>query len=293
MRTTSRSVTIGSACLPHPQEAYNEYLSQQDLSGFCVAPQGVLVVSCDVIVGASSGLGAALATHLMSHGRDVVIAARRLGRLNDLTCEHRARSSSRAVCVQVDLRVPAQVLALARSIQKEERVDRLFLVAGANEPHVSEDLTARQSEVDSYLRLMFAGWIPLVEWLETNRVLTEHSSVVGISSIAGGVPFKALPIYGAAKAGLEHWLRSTRQKGRSRRVVVRPGRFNSEFFGTGKQPIELPLALAERICTKVDHGRNEIYFGSFRDRISSVIHRGAQALSESIVKDASPDRKDT
>lgn len=247
----------------------------------------------DVVVGASSGLGAALAAHLMSRGRPVVLAARRLERLNALAGAHGSGSPSAPICVQTDLRNPDQVAVLAETIQQTRRpVGTLFLVAGANEPAVTDDLRQRYRDLTEYMGLALVGWISLVESLEHGGGLTQESVVAGVSSIASAVPFSGLPVYGAGKAGFEQWLRATRHPDRARRVVVRPGRFPSEFFPTPGSPPLLPRVLAAQICAEVAGGHDEITLGGRGDRMASALHRGARVLGQRLVTDARSDRSD-
>ncbi|MGV9836493.1 SDR family NAD(P)-dependent oxidoreductase [Nocardia niigatensis] len=258
------------------------------------ADPGTASTSYDVVVGASSGLGAALAIRLMGQMRPVVLAARRVDRLNGIAAAHTSPSEYVPICVQTDLRDAGDVTKLADTIQNIGRpVGNLYLVAGANEPAGTDDPHARYNDLSRYLGMALTGPIALVESLEHRNALTCESVVVGISSIAAAVPFDALPVYGAAKAAFEQWLRATRHPDKARRVVVRPGRFASEFFPRpGATPL-LPHQLAARITARVGAGDDEITVGDRGDRRASRLHQLARSAGQRLVTDARTGRSDT
>ena len=80
-----------------------------------------------IITGASSGLGAETARHLVQNGAHVILGARRLDRLQQLADE---LGISHDHCVQTDVADLAQVQALA-----QRALDRTGLCMDGNRPH--------------------------------------------------------------------------------------------------------------------------------------------------------------
>lgn len=245
-----------------------------------------------MVIGASSGLGAALATQLLGDGRRVLMSARRLERLQTVASAGRSEGAA-PICCRSDLRDREDLTRLADAICSIGPIGTIYLVAAANEPIGGSGADEVWATTEDYLRLMLTSYVCLITSLEACSWLDRESTVVYISSIAAGVEFASLPLYGSMKAAMEHWIRSTRDGGRARRVVVRPGRFESEFFGPLSDSSRVPIELAATIISAVESGRDEIHLGGPRDRVASHLQLAAKRLAARLVRDASPERSDT
>jgi NAD(P)-dependent dehydrogenase (short-subunit alcohol dehydrogenase family) len=245
----------------------------------------------DVVVGASSGLGAALGLNILGSGTPTIMAARRVSSIRELIAG--SQQAELGVAQFCDLSDWSSVLEFVSKLAATGVVGRLFLVAGANEPTLPSEPVERCEAADRYVRMTFTSWVVLVDELGRLGALDDRSTVVAVSSIAAGVPFAELSLYGAGKAALEQWVRSRRGGGGPRWVVVRPGRFRSEFFPSEGGTPPLPFELAETILREVAAGSTEISLGGARDRLGTGLERAARMAATRIVRDASPERSDT
>lgn len=236
------------------------------------------------VVGASSGLGAALATVHARRGDTVIAVARREERLRQLHSELLPRAAAGSwVPMRADLRDTGDVAALADRLSASQ-LDRLYLSAGANQPDVTGGLAERLHVIEPYFRLIFCAYIGLTEELIERKALSQASRVVAISSLAAAVPFPQLELYSAGKAALEAWCRGARGPGRPGFTIVRPGLFKSEFFRPSEtlRHGDIPLQKAARIVQLADQGRDFVDVGGWRDvavsRLSSLIGPSARRI---------------
>jgi len=175
-----------------------------------------------IVVGASSGIGEALAVRLAAEGTRVALVARREQELRRVATTIGAEHT----LVRVhDVCDGDEVPALWDEIEAElGDVDLLVFAAGLL---VSVDEHEYTFEKD---RRMFAvNLVGAVAWLDQAAVRMESrraGTIVGISSIAGDRGRRGAPAYNAAKAGLTTFLEALRNR-LSRFgvnvVTIRPG----------------------------------------------------------------------
>jgi short-subunit dehydrogenase len=161
-----------------------------------------------VITGASSGIGAATARLLASHGVTVVLAARRMELLESLAGEVK-QSGGKALAVPCDVTQRAEAEHLIhRTVRDFGRIDILLNNAGRGHLSSVEDTT------DDMIRHMFElNVFPL--WYTTRPALPymkqqNSGHILTIASIAGKVGFPFNSAYVAAKhavAGFTYALR--------------------------------------------------------------------------------------
>jgi NAD(P)-dependent dehydrogenase (short-subunit alcohol dehydrogenase family) len=153
-----------------------------------------------IVTGASSGLGAAIATAMAQAGADVVIGARRKDRLEEVAATIRD-AGRRALAVTTDVARPEDCERLVDSAMEEfGRVDVLVNNAGFGGTLAasSEDTTENFLSVLD-VNLSGAYWMARA----CGRVMQPGSSVINISSVAALTTFR-MPAagYTASKAGL-------------------------------------------------------------------------------------------
>jgi NAD(P)-dependent dehydrogenase (short-subunit alcohol dehydrogenase family) len=152
-----------------------------------------------MITGASAGLGARAAQVLHAAGAAVVLAARRLDRLETL-----AASLERALAVRCDVTDPAALDGLLDAAEARfGAVDALVNNAGVGqEPAALEESDERFAQVlDVNLMAPFALSARLARrWVAAGR----GGTIVNIGSVMGTVAHERMPAagYAAAKAGL-------------------------------------------------------------------------------------------
>jgi NAD(P)-dependent dehydrogenase (short-subunit alcohol dehydrogenase family) len=149
------------------------------------------------VVGASSGIGAAVARALMAKGARVAISARSAPELERMTVLH----GEAAMALPFDVTDAAAVApALQRIVEAWGGVDFVLLCAGTHLPVRAWELDAGVARrlVDVNLNGVFNCLSPVVR-----QMLRQQSGAIGIvSSVAG---YRGLPtalVYGATKAAL-------------------------------------------------------------------------------------------
>jgi NAD(P)-dependent dehydrogenase (short-subunit alcohol dehydrogenase family) len=183
-----------------------------------------------VVTGASSGLGAGFAYALAQAGADVVLAARRVDRLE--TVAQRIRDlGRRALTVRADVTDPAQCEELAdAAIAEYGRIDILVNNAGVGTavPAVKERPDEFRRVID--LNLNGAYWAAQA----CGRRMGPGSSIVNIASVLGLIKsYAPQAAYAASKAGLIGLTRDLAQQWSGRRGIrvnaIAPGYFVSEM----------------------------------------------------------------
>ncbi|EME59199.1 3-oxoacyl-ACP reductase [Rhodococcus ruber BKS 20-38] len=183
-----------------------------------------------IVTGASSGLGVAFAKAFAEAGADVVLAARRVDKLDDTAALVRA-SGRRALPVATDIADPDQCAALVDAAMAEfGRVDVLVNNAGIATafPATRETPDQFRSVID--INLAGSYWAAQA----CGKVMQPGSSIINISSILGlttaGLPQAA---YSASKAGIVGLTRDLAQQWGARKGIrvnaIAPGFFASEM----------------------------------------------------------------
>lgn len=199
-----------------------------------------------VVTGASSGLGLAFAQALAEVGADVVLAARRVDRLEQ-TRQLIQGLGRRALAVAADVSRPEDCQAVVDAAMAEfGRVDVLVNNAGVGTavPATRETPEQFRSVID--VNLNGAYWMAQA----CARVMAPGSSIVNISSILGittaGLPQAA---YTASKAGLIGLTRDLAQQWTGRKGIrvnaLAPGFFPTEM--TDAYPPDYVEAVQHRV----------------------------------------------
>ncbi len=164
-----------------------------------------------LIVGASSGLGAALAKRLAREGYTLALLARREGLLADLCADLNADGVTRALAYQHNVTQYAEVPSLLRKIIAElGGLDLLIYNAGINLPPGLENLNAEND-----IKMVTTNLIGAIAWLAAVGDLFKEArsgQIVGISSVAGDRGRIGNPGYNTSKAGLTIYLEALRNR---------------------------------------------------------------------------------
>jgi NAD(P)-dependent dehydrogenase (short-subunit alcohol dehydrogenase family) len=169
---------------------------------------------CAIVVGASSGIGAALVRQLAAEGYRVAALARRgeeLRRLEQGCAAAVAASGGRVISRSHDTRNAAEVPALFEELVRELGGLELLIYAAGIMPKI----TREQYDTALDLDLMAINFGGCVAWGNAAAKLfhTQRSGLlVGISSIAGDRGRKGNPVYGSSKAAMNHYLEALRNR---------------------------------------------------------------------------------
>jgi NADP-dependent 3-hydroxy acid dehydrogenase YdfG len=185
-----------------------------------------------LITGASSGLGAAVALEMATHGWKIAIGARRVDRLADTAESARARGAAEVYAHELDVTDDASVERFFDASERAVGVaDVIVNNAGASRFHWLDETDPRwlRREIETNL---------IGPMVVTHRALAPllaagtDADVVMVSSDAARHPRPGQLAYGASKAGLENYAAalSLALEGTGIRVVtVRLGPTLSEF----------------------------------------------------------------
>lgn len=184
-----------------------------------------------VITGASSGIGEAIAEQLATRGAHVVLAARRMERLEALAGRLHAQNHIEALTIQCDVREPDQVEALVRNtLDRWGKLDILVANAGFGyrKPLVDSDIQRWKAMIDTnvygLLLTLKYGVPPMLE--------QGSGHIVVMSSVAGRVFTPGGTAYCGTKAAATAIADALRQEVGTRGVrvtTIEPGVVISEF----------------------------------------------------------------
>lgn len=155
------------------------------------------------VTGASSGIGRATAMALSTQGAKVVVAARRLDRLQALVAEIKNRGHD-ALAVQMDVTKKSEVdAAVAAAIKTFGKLDILVNNAGALD--YSPFLTMTEEKWDLVIDTNLKGYFFVAQAASREMAKNKWGRIVNITSIASGgvgIGIAQLVHYTASKGGV-------------------------------------------------------------------------------------------
>jgi NAD(P)-dependent dehydrogenase (short-subunit alcohol dehydrogenase family) len=221
-----------------------------------------------VVVGASSGVGRALAEALARDGADLVLAARSERDVDAVARDIAARFGVRAVTLPIDLRDHDDSLAawFDRCVAALPEVDTVLVPAGIVDD--ADDGVSDPALFDALLGTNFVGVVHIVGRFVERFERAGHGTVVLFSSIAAGAPRRRNVAYTAAKAALESYARSLRHRCDGTGVEIQLYRLGYvDTAMTRGRRLLLPVAAAPRVATAVvrrlDRPRRSLYLPRF------------------------------
>ena len=160
-----------------------------------------------VVVGASSGVGQAVARRLAEEGVTVFAAARREGRLAELAAV--ATAAGRIVPVATDVRDPTAVAAL---FDRAEAATPPFdlVVNAAGVVHYGDFATQPADDWDEMVGINLVGALHVLQ-AGLQRLLPRGGGrIVQVTSVTATLAIPGVSVYGATKAGLSRLLAGLR-----------------------------------------------------------------------------------
>lgn len=229
-----------------------------------------------LIIGASSGMGAALARRLGREGYALALVARRKQLLRALCNDiNRAEGKGRALAYVHDVHKNDDVPDLLRRIVADlGGLDLVIYAAGVNRPpglH-SYDFKGDREMLEVNLVAAFAWLNPIAAMFESAR----HGQIVGISSVAGDRGRVGNPGYNASKAGFSSYLESLRNRLTRHGVsvvTIKPGFVSTEMLKAAQNPM-FPITAdkaADDIYRAIRRRQQQIYTPWFWTWIMLVV----------------------
>ncbi len=203
------------------------------------------------IVGASDGLGAALAEALDAEGTRLVLSAR-----SEDTLEAMAGRLRDARALPMDVTDPG---AVARAVAAAGAVDGLIYTAGRYEPMNAADWQPEESV--RIAEVNFVGALRLLGHVVPAMVCNGQGRIMLIGSLAGFAGLPGAIGYGASKAGLMHLAENMAADLRGTGVIVQranPGYILTRLTAKNDFPmpqIMEPEEAARRVIAALLSGR--------------------------------------
>lgn len=190
-----------------------------------------------LVTGASSGLGTDFARQLAAQGCHLILAARRLERLQELQAEISARYSVKIDCIAIDLAVPAAPRQLYEQIKAAgQTVD--VLVNNAGYGLYGEFRQTPWANLHQMLELDMVALTQLTHLFLADMVARDFGYILQVASTGAFQPTPTYAAYSAAKSyvlslgeALHYELRHTHVTC----TVLCPGVTRTEFFEVAGQ----------------------------------------------------------
>lgn len=203
-----------------------------------------------IVIGASSGLGRALAVELARRGRPLLLVASDARDLDALARDLGLRYGVAVGTLAIDLVTSAdpgaRVLAALEGLPAP---DALLLVAGQSRH--DDDLALGAAAIGQLLAVNLHAPLAIAHAL-LPRLVEARGTIVGFGSIAAARGRRRNAVYAAAKRGLETFFESLRQRYRPRELSVqfhRLGFVHSNLTWGMKLP--LPAAEPSDVACRV------------------------------------------
>lgn len=197
--------------------------------------------SAALVTGASSGIGAAIATQLAQRGHHVILVARREARLRELSAEIERSHGTRATPLACDLADPEARSALpARVAELGLDVDVLINNAGFGTAglFVDQDVDREVAQ----LRILCEAVVDLTGRFAPAMAERRRGAILTLASSSGFQPIPNTVGYAAAKAWAVFFSEGLHQELKHQGVAVTaacPGPVKTEFFEvSGPHPVE-------------------------------------------------------
>jgi len=210
------------------------------------------------VVGASSGIGAAVARELASRGATVAISARRDEQLREV-------SSGHMLVVPLDVTDAASVVAAAARVHNDlGPIDLAVLSAGYWKQMDPADWDTQI--FDQHIRVNLTGMSNAIAAILPAMLQRRSGTIAGIASVAGYRGLAGAEAYGATKAAQINLLESLRihiARTGVHVTTICPGFVRTDL--TAGNPFPMPFIIeagqaARSICDGLERERAEIAF---------------------------------
>jgi decaprenylphospho-beta-D-erythro-pentofuranosid-2-ulose 2-reductase len=231
-----------------------------------------------IIVGASEGIGAALARKLAKEGYTLALLARQADKLKALCVEiNQTSGETRVLAYPHDVTKYNEVPALLQKIVADlGGLDIIIYMAGSNHPPGGMD----RYNFENDRKMVEVNLIGAMAWLTPVAEMFQNAKagqIVGISSVAGDRGRVGNPGYNTAKAGVATYMEALRNRLTRHGVnvlTVKPGFVKTEMLkaAAGPTPFAIePEKAADDIYNAMRKRKQAIYTPFFWRYIMLVI----------------------
>ncbi|MFL6516329.1 MAG: SDR family NAD(P)-dependent oxidoreductase [Chthoniobacterales bacterium] len=200
---------------------------------------------CALVTGASAGIGREIARQLASRAHQLILVARRAGRLKELEAELRAEHPKLDIRSRpVDLSDPNE-LALLTSWLEAERIPINVLINNAGLGDIGPVASADPHKLQQIVLVNVNALTVLTRALLPQMLAGRNGAILNVSSCAGFLPIAGFAVYAASKAYVTAFSEALRAELRHTGITVTalcPGPVNTEFTdiayrqGSQRQP---------------------------------------------------------
>ena len=184
-----------------------------------------------LITGASSGFGEEAARLFAREGCKVVLAARRLERLQQLATEIQ-NEGGEAIAVPVDVNQTAEIDVMVQTVlDLYERIDILFNNAGFGAMDWFEELESER-HIETLIRVNLIGTMLVTRAVLPDMIDRRSGHIINMASVAGLIASPLITSYSASKFGVRAFTDSLRREVAPLGVKVSgvyPGPAETEF----------------------------------------------------------------
>ncbi len=184
-----------------------------------------------IVTGASSGIGEATARQLAKHGCRLILAARRLDRLNKIAEEIKARGGI-ALPVETDLTEIAQIHRMVDAgLTEFGQIDVLFNNAGIGRLNWLEELDPIK-DIENQVKVNLLGAVQTTRAVLPSMVTRQRGHIINMASMSGFVGTPTYTIYAASKFGMRGFSEALRREVGGLGIdvsVIYPGGVNTDF----------------------------------------------------------------
>jgi len=216
-----------------------------------------------VLFGATRGIGRAVARELAQRGDSLFLLGRDEAELARSCADLRLRGAAAADFLHCDLLEPRGFEpALARAEEVLGGVDAVVVSAGLFAPQA--ELERDPALLERVLSADFVHTVGFCEVARRRLLARGGGTLCALSSVAGDRARAPAALYGAAKAGLSHYLEGLDHGYRSqglRTVCVKPGFVRTGMTAGLPEPpfAASPERVARSIVRAIDRGRPVVY----------------------------------
>ncbi|NLE49669.1 MAG: SDR family NAD(P)-dependent oxidoreductase [Sandaracinaceae bacterium] len=216
-----------------------------------------------ILLGGTSGIGRAIARIYAVRGASIALLGRNPLELSRSVADLEIRGAGKVIASRCDLGDPTSFdRALDEAFEALVRVDHVIVTAAAF--GTQEELERDRVQLERLLDLNFTKTILFIEAVKERLLSQGGGTLCVLSSVAGERGRKPVAFYGAAKAGLSHYLESLdHQHGLSglRVITVKPGFVKTSMTAELKPPpfAGEPDEVAWDIVRGIDKGQPVIF----------------------------------
>jgi len=184
-----------------------------------------------LITGASSGFGEDAARLFATEGARVVLAARRIDRLQDVVARIQA-AGGEAMAVPVDVNNLADIENMVQTIiENYNKIDILFNNAGFGRLDWFDALDSGR-DIQTQINVNLTGLIEVTHAVLPHMLAKHVGHIINMSSVAGWIAAPMYSVYAASKFGVRGFTDALRREVSSSGIQVSgiyPGPAQTEF----------------------------------------------------------------